>query len=180
VNKANPRANNIFGQILELIPPGEGKSADHTALEHRWDMFLVAGPLDQGGQYGPGISAAGWTACPDNIAFDNQGRMWIASDQGEAQAKFGIGDGIWACDTTGPGRATTRFFYRTPTGAEMCGPCFTPDNRTLFVAVQHPAADDPGSTFDKPSTRWPDFSATMPPRPSVVAITKNDGGIIGS
>ncbi len=180
VDKANPRANNQYGQILELIPPGDGEAANHAALQHRWEMFLVAGPLEQGGQYGAGLSPAGWTACPDNLAFDSLGRMWIASDQGEAQSKFSIGDGIWACDTTGPGRATTRFFYRTPTGGEMCGPCFTPDDRTLFVSVQHPAADDPGSTFDKPSTRWPDFSATMPPRPSVVAITKNDGGIIGS
>jgi uncharacterized protein len=180
VDKANPRANNLYGQIIELIPPGEARAADHTALEHRWEMFLVAGPLDQGGRYGPRLSAAGWLACPDNIAFDNEGRIWITSDQGEAQSKFGIGDGVWAADTTGPARATTRFFYRTPTGAEMCGPCFTPDNRTLFVAVQHPASDDPGSTFDKPSTRWPDFSERMPPRPSVIAIVKNDGRRIGT
>jgi secreted PhoX family phosphatase len=181
LDKANPRANNEYGQILELIPPGTGKSADHTALEHRWEMFLVAGPTDKGGQYGAGLSPSGWLACPDNMAFDNRGRIWIASDQGTEQPKFGIGDGIWAADTTGPGRAVTRMFYRTPTGAEMCGPCFTPDNKTLFVAVQHPAADDsPNSTFDTPTTRWPDFSPSMPPRPSVVAITKNNGDDIGT
>jgi secreted PhoX family phosphatase len=180
VNKANPRPANEYGQILELLPPGEGKNADHTALQHRWEMFLVAGPVDKGGMYGTGISTSGWTACPDNMAFDSKGRMWIASDQGTAQPKFGIGDGIWATDTVGPGRAVTKMFYRTPTGAEMCGPCFTPDNKTLFVAVQHPAADDdPNSIFDKPSTRWPDFKDDTPPRPSVVAITKNDGGDIG-
>lgn len=182
VNKANPRAANQYGQILELIVPGDGgKQANHAALEHKWEMFLIAGPLDSGAKYGAGISASGWTACPDNIAFDNKGRIWIASDQGTAQPKIGIGDGIWAADTAGPGRAATKFFYRTPTGAEMCGPCFTPDSKTLFVAVQHPAADDdPTSTFDKPSTRWPDFADAMPPRPAVVAITKSDGGEIGA
>jgi hypothetical protein len=71
-------------------------------------------------------------------------------------------------------------FYRTPTGAEMAGPCFTPDDKTLFLSVQHPAADDSGSTFERPSTRWPDFKDDMPPRPSVIAITHLAGEDIGS
>jgi secreted PhoX family phosphatase len=75
----------------------------------------------------------------------------------------------------------TKHFFQVPIGAEMCGPEFTPDDKTLFLAVQHPAADgvkDP--SFDKPATRWPDFQRNMPPRPSVVVVTKEDGGIIGT
>jgi uncharacterized protein len=146
-------------------------------------MFLLAGDPnnpEHRAKYGGPLSASGWLACPDNITFDSKGRLWIASDQGEEQEKYGVGDGIWACDTEGVGRAIPRMFFRTPTGAEMCGPAFTPDDRTFFVAVQHPAADNKNSTYDMPSTRWPDFLETMPPRPSVVMITKTDGGVIGS
>jgi len=183
VDKANPRPGNRVGHILELAPPRADGKPDHGADRFAWNIFLLAGdPANPSHQarYGGTISASGWLACPDNIAFDKQGRMWIASDQGEAQQIFGIGDGIWACDVDGPGRAVTRMFYRAPTGAEMCGPAFTPDCRTLFVAVQHPAGDDRGSNYDTPSTRWPDFRDDMPPRSSVVAITRNDGGIIGT
>jgi secreted PhoX family phosphatase len=61
----------------------------------------------------------------------------------------------------------------------VCGPCLTPDDRTLFLAIQHPG-EDPGSTIETPSTRWPDFKPDMPPRPSVIAIVRKDGGTIGS
>lgn len=180
---ANPRPDNRVGHILELVPPSVDGKPDHGASRFTWEIFLLAGdPANPGHQarYGGPLSPSGWLACPDNIAFDLQGRMWIASDQGEAQQKFGIGDGIWACDVEGDGRAVTRMFYRVPTGAEMCGPAFTPDCRTLFVSVQHPAGDDAGSSYDTPSSRWPDFKDGMPPRSAVVPITRKDGGLIGT
>ena len=64
----------------------------------------------------------------------------------------------------------------------MCGPLFTPDDETAFVAVQHPGdggEDWPGhgrpSYYEDLSTRWPDFKDNMPVRPAVVAITKAGG-----
>lgn len=180
VNRANPRAANVHGHVIEIIPPGAGTDrVDHAATESRWEMFLMAGKpgQDAGARYHRATSEHGWLSCPDNCAFDAKGRLWIATDG--APSTSGVADGVWATDTQGAGRALTRQFYRAPTGAEVCGPCFTPDSRTLFLAIQHPG-DDRGSTFERPSTRWPDFAEGVPPRPSVVAIVKRDGGEIGS
>ncbi len=184
---ANPRTGNLWGQMLEITP----SDGDHAADTARWDLLVRAGdPADAAvaAHWHPATSENGWFACPDNCAVDPAGRLWIATDQGSGwKAASGGADGIWALETDGPGRGTGRMFFRVPVGAELCGPRFTPDGRTLFVAVQHPAADGtedyPGfarrSTFEDPATRWPDFRDHVPPRPSVVAITKDDGGEIG-
>lgn len=180
VNRANPRARNIHGHIVEIIPPGAGSArVDHAATEARWGIFIAAGKpgVDAGAQYHRATSDQGWLSCPDNCAFDKKGRIWIATDG--APETSGVADGLYAADTAGHGRALTRLFYQAPTGAEVCGPCFTPDNKTIFLAIQHPG-EDPGSTFERPSTRWPDFKEGVPPRPSVIAIVKKDGGEIGS
>ncbi len=70
------------------------------------------------------------SSAPDNIAFDPKGRIWIASDGAN---DFDIADGLYAADTMGDGRALPRFFFACPTGAELRGPAFTPDGKTLFV-----------------------------------------------
>ena len=120
------------------------------------------------------------------ILEDSSDRLWIATD-GNSDADTGRSDGLWALETQGEACATSRLFFRCPAGAELCGPEFTPDNETLFVAVQHPGAGGPRwkafgrpSTFEDPSTRWPDFAPHMPPRPSVLAITRRGGGRIGT
>ena len=175
VDKANPRAANDHGHILEIAP----KDGDHASAEGTWSIFLLAGKPghDAGARYHRATSENGWLSCPDNIAFDSKGRIWIVTDGASSAA--GVADGVYGADTTGFGRALTRCFYQAPTGAEVCGPIFTPDDSTLFLAIQHPG-EDRGSTFEKPSTRWPDFKDNTPPRPSVIAITRKGGGSIGS
>ncbi len=171
LDAANPRPHNSHGQIIELWPP----DGDHSREEFRWDLFLLAGnPADTLTLYHPHTSERGWLSCPDNCTFDALGNLWIASDGAQAA---GIADGLWATEVSGQYRALTKRFMRIPRGAEMCGPCFTPDGENLFCAVQHPAA---GSTFAAPSTRWPDFNAAMPPRPAVVVTRKTGGGRVGS
>ena len=56
-----------------------------------------------------------------------------------------------------------------PKEAELTGPSFTPNERTLFLSVQHPGEE----TEDKanPTSTWPQVRGGNQPRPSVVAIT---------
>ncbi len=107
---------------------------------------------EHGAKYGAQVSANGWFACPDNVAFDHQGRLWIATD---GAPDLGIADGLYGTEVEGPGRATPKLLYAAPMDAEVCGPCFTPDGQTLFLAIQHPAENS--EMLEKATTRWPDF-----------------------
>jgi uncharacterized protein len=166
---ANPRANNKDGHILEIIPP----DGDHAASVFAWNVLLLSGTAASGARYGLGTRTV--MSGPDNLAFDPKGRMWIATDNDRwDDPKMTIPNGLFACELDGRRRARVKFFYNVPAGSELCGPEFTPDGRTLFVAVQHP---DWSKTPEKGN--WPDWSPGLPPRASVVAIRRKDGGPIG-
>jgi secreted PhoX family phosphatase len=169
VDFANPRAENEDGHILELVP----RDGDHAGDVFDWNVFLLAGPVADGGAYGSPEAAP--LSGPDNLAFDPKGRLWIATDNRRWSNLKPIPNGLYGCATSGADRAVTRFFFNVPAGAELCGPEFTPDGETLFVAVQHPCED----LNPKPAKSWPDFTEGMPARPSVVAITRKGGGPVG-
>jgi secreted PhoX family phosphatase len=179
VDAANPRPENAFGHVIEMTPP----DGDHSADRYTWEILVQCGDpsvAEVGATFNPATSRDGWFGMPDNCAFDSLGRLWIATDGNSGKAT-GRSDGLWAMETEGELRGTSRLFFRCPAGAEMCGPEFTPDDRALFLAVQHPADDGEDwpafgrpSTFDDPSTRWPDFQPGVPPRPSVVVVERED------
>lgn len=193
-NVANPRAKNVHGHVLELLPARRAGGYDHAADRMPWGIFLLGQSPKSAPTY---IAAAapvsllgfamkeekteahftpdGILSCPDNFAIDPSGRLWITTD---GQDKAGVADSLYATETSGPRRGKVRRFFNAPRGAEVSGPSFTPDGKTLFLCVQHPAQEST-SNFDAPSTRWPDFVDGAPPRPSVLAITKDDGGAIG-
>ena len=178
VDAANPRAANKFGHIIEIREP----NGDFAATRSRWEILIRCGdPSDPatGAAWNPATSKDGWFGSPDNGAVDPAGRLWVATDGND---DTGSADGLWAITTDGPERGTGRAFFRCPVGAELCGPRFSNSGESLFVAVQHPG-DGPQqgqTTFENPSTRWPDFAEKMPPRPSVIVITKIGGGPVGS
>jgi secreted PhoX family phosphatase len=72
-------------------------------------------------------------------------------------------------------RAVPRRFLTGPVGCELTGPEFTPDGRTLFLSVQHPGED---GGLAEPTSLFP-HDALGIPRPSVVAIEREDGAAFG-
>ena len=180
---ANPRAENAFGHIIEIAEA----DGDFAATNGTWEILLKCGDpsvAEVGATFSTDTTANGWFGMPDNCAVDTLGRLWVSTD-GNNPSATGRTDGLWAVDTEGDARATSKLFFRVPVGAEMCGPLFAPDDETAFVAVQHPGdgGDDwegfgRVSYYEDLSTRWPDFDDAMPVRPSVVVITKQGGGKI--
>jgi len=166
---ANPRAKNVYGHILKLAAP----DGNHAADTFTWEIFMKGGnPANAGDDsyYDKKPSKHGWLANPDNVAFDKSGNIWICTD-GQSKS-IDKNDGVYVIAHEGKYAGVPRSFMTVPLGAEVTGPAFTPDGSTLFLSVQHPGEARSDSTFSNPSTRWPDFREDMPPRPSVIAVTK--------
>jgi secreted PhoX family phosphatase len=168
VNAANPRAATLAGHVIEMTEAGD----DNAATTFTWQMFMIAGdPSVDTTTYFAGFDPAECSpiGAPDNIAFDNSGNIWLATDG--APDAIDYNDGLYFAPTSGPNRGQLKLFLTTPPLGEPTGPVFTPDNTTLFVSVQHPGQDI-NSTFDAPASRWPhgDF-----PRGSVITVTKKVG-----
>jgi len=175
-NAANPRANNAFGHIIEISET----DGDFASTKSTWEILLKCGDpsvTEVGASFSSATTTNGWFGMPDNCAIDADGRLWVSTD-GNSEKRTGRTDGLWAVDTDGDARATSKLFFRVPVGAEMCGPLFDPTGETVFLAVQHPG-DEGLATYEQPATRWPDFRDDMPVRPAVVAVTKQGGGKIG-
>lgn len=167
---ANPRPANAWGHVVELF------EADHdaAATEFTWSLFLVCGDPDDPSTYFAGFprDRVSPISCPDNVAFDNRGNVIIATDG--QPASIGVNDACHFVPAQGRERGHVQQFLSVPVDAEACGPELTPDNQTLFCAVQHPGEN---GTFDAPTSTWPDGGV---PRPSLINIARRRRGVIGS
>jgi secreted PhoX family phosphatase len=170
-DKMNPRNENKHGHVIELTEAGD----DHAATAFEWEHFIVCGDPEDPETYFAGFpkDRVAAISCPDNVAFDNLGHLWIATDGMPSTLK--VNDCLYAVAVDGPERGLLKRFMSAVPGAEVCGPEFTPDNRTLFIAIQHPGE---GSAFAAPKTSWPGSSGA--PRPAVIAIEARDRSVIGA
>ena len=157
---ANPIEENPDGHIIRWREDG----SDPAAADFVWDIFLIAGPDPYDPEDELYITPAGFGS-PDGLWFDPDGRLWIQTDGGQP---IDSNDQMLVCD---PETGDLRRFLVGVNECEVTGVITTPDQRTMFVNIQHPG-DDGGSD-------WPDKTGGLP-RPATVIITKDDGGIIGT
>jgi len=172
LNGPNPRKANQYGQIVRWWP----KNNDHLSRHFDWDLFVLAGnPKIYSGELRAGsknINADNMFSGPDGIEFDKAGRLWILTDGKDNNSGdfSGMGNNQVLCAE--PNSGEIRRFATGPVGCELTGLAFTPDQRTMFVGVQHPGGGIETSNF-------PDGGDSKP-RSSIMMIQRRDGGIIGN
>jgi len=168
-DEVNPRTGNKHGQVVEVVEDRD----DPTSLKFGWRLLLVCGDPEDPGTYFAGFpkDQVSPISCPDNVAFDPQGNLWISTD-GNA---LGSHDGLFGVALEGEHRGQVKQFLTVPTGAETCGPIV--EDRRVLVAVQHPGEVD-GASAEEPASEWPDGPGSLP-RPSVVNVTRKGFGRIG-
>ncbi|HEY9698865.1 MAG TPA: alkaline phosphatase PhoX [Trichocoleus sp.] len=195
-----------YGWIMRL----DEDSNDPAAMTFQWSTFAAGGEPIEGG--------LGF-ANPDNLEFDAKGNLWMVTDmssdkhnkaipsrtdaegkavsQSDLRGLFG-NNSIWMMPTAGANAGEAHLFGFGPMDSEMTGPFFTRDNKTLFIAAQHPgeiggvranmAAETrqyamkttDGQEFIQArevpiGSNWPGKQANDPPKPAVVAIRRLDG-----
>ncbi len=182
---ANPVTNNVMGNVIRWK-----ENNDFDATTFAWNHLVFAGdpenerlaakprPVKTG-------AATDIFACPDGLALDSRGVLWIQTDAHASQMYKGelknIGNNqMLACDQA---TGEIRRFLTGPTNCEITGCTWSDDARTMFINVQHPgetASDRSDPEFPDKFSNWPSGVKGARPRSATVVIRKNDGGVIGA
>lgn len=165
----NPRVKNNFGQIVRWKPTNE----DHTSNAFDWDLFLLAGNpavYDDANAGSSNINQDNMFNSPDGLKFDSKGLLWIQTDGNYSNKEGFSGQGnnqMLVADTE---TGEIRRFLVGPKECEITGSAWSADKKTMFISVQHPG--------EKGNSNWPD-GGNSAPRSSVIAISRDDGSVIG-
>jgi len=178
----NPRVGNNFGQIVRWRPA----DGDHTAEGFAWDLYVTAGnptttPEDLKGKKegdepfaqddgSANINAGNMFNSPDGLAFSENGLLFIQTDGNYTNKGQFAGMGNNQMLVGDPATGEIRRFLVGPNECEVTGAAWSADQKTLFVGIQHPG--------EKGNSHWPGGGDSVP-RSAVVAITRDDGAIIG-
>jgi secreted PhoX family phosphatase len=169
VDEANPVTGNRYGHVIEIT-----ETAGQSGTTFGWSILLLCGdPATNANTYFAGFprELVSPISCPDNVAFDSEGNLWISTDG--APSTIGYNDALYKVPLEGEERGHVQQFLAVPRDAETCGPVIHDREGLVFVAVQHPGEE---GTFASPTSLFPDYGSTAPgdvpnaPRPSVVQV----------
>ena len=169
VGGPNPREKNKYGQIVRWAPDG----GDHASASFAWDLYVIAGnpTVHVDARAGSAnVNADNMFNSPDGIAFDSQGRLWIQTDGKYSDEGDFAGQGNNMMLLGDPATDEIRRFLVGPKECEVTGITWSADRKTMFVGIQHPG--------EKGNSHFPEGGKAAP-RSSVIAITRDDGGMIG-
>lgn len=197
-----------YGWIMKL----EEDNNDPASLSFTWSMLTTGGEVAKGG--------AGF-ANPDNLSLDKSGNLWIVTDMSTSKHNLALpsrvvdgvalsgseltgvfgNNSLWYAPLSAGDAGRIYPFAIGPMECECTGLFFDEDNRSLFLAIQHPGekhgirrdmatetrefellATD-GTPFKQQrqvplGSNWPSGQANQPPLPGIVAIRKLDGKTI--
>ena len=148
----NKDKGNYHGSILKISE----SSKSPTSFEY--DTFMA------GGEH---------FSCPDNLTFDKRGNIWLCCDIsgkriGKSPYKNFGNNGLFFIPTMGKFAGEVFQIASAPNDAELTGVTLSPDQKTLFLSVQHPG--ELSKSMKKLTSNWPDNKPGSIPRPSVVQI----------
>ena len=144
----NKTAGRPFGKILKI----REMNNDPSSLQFDHEVYLSGGTDSK-------------FACPDNMAFDKVGNLWITTDisgwsMNKAEYKEFKNNGLFVVLRNGPQAGIPIQVASAPRDAEFTGPVFSPDHKTLFLSVQHPG--ELTQNLSNPTSHWPHGGKSLP------------------
>ncbi|MFO3724082.1 PhoX family protein [Pseudomonas sp. HLMP] len=183
VNAANPRGPSRHGHIIRWRDSDDQRG-------FTWDIFVFGANASGAAEINrSGLTELNQFASPDGMCFDSRGVLWFETDNSEPSVADYTNDQLLAVipsdlmDADGRqipvnarNQVDLRRFFVGPNGCEVTGIAFTPDNKTLFINIQHPG----NWPYSDIATDATPAGTTVRPRASTVVIQRNDGGEIGT
>ena len=167
----DPITGNIFVSLTNNKPKGDfhGSIIKIEETNKKFDALTFKASTYKAGGEESGFS------CPDNLAFDLSGNLWITSDistssmNKEHKPYMAFkNNSLYVIPRYGSDAGKVIRVVAAPRDAELTGPWFSPDGKTLFLSVQHPGEQT--KDLNTPTSTWP-FDKDNIPKPAVVAIT---------
>lgn len=146
----NKPKGNFHGSILKI-----SEKDDFSGMEFEASDFMVGGPEAK-------------FACPDNIAFDHNGNLWLCSDisgsdmnkSKKPQYQPFKNNGLFFIPLSGKMAGTVNQVASAPIDAEFTGISFSPDGKSMFCSVQHPG--EKSKSMKSLRSHWPDGGSSLP------------------